>query len=502
VKVQVVNLEPEDDHISVREKLRWTKAPRVVFVWPGRGRVLTRLLDLKLLQRQAERQGTQIGLVTLDPDAIHNARELGIPVFETLGEIETGRWHVRPRTTAEAGTDGSAGAREDLLRNPPPRRQQRRALSARARYALFALGSTIPLIMLLSMLPSARLVVAPEIKPWEGEAVLQLTTDASENPDPHLLPIQSLAIRVSGSKRIPTTGSSSQPFARAAGEVQVTNISSSTLTLSQGTRLLPIEPSGPAFQTDSGAVIFPNDTQVVEITADEPGPDGNLPAGTIWAVEDPAGLSLDVVSPNPTSGGSMSTRNTVSAADRHALTQQLQAELLEEARSQMIDRLGEHERLIPESINLDQVAEATFDHEPGEIADSVALNSVLDVTGIAYDSEMLLEKLSQSVDSSLLRGWQLVPGSVKIQELRLAPQLAGSDADLLADYQASIYADPDRTSLIESLRLKPADQLERAFSASMIQAELISSSLKPAWLPFFPAFDFQYDVYLAWEQAR
>jgi hypothetical protein len=502
VKVQVINLEPEDDHISAREKLRWTKAPRAVFVWPGRGRVLTRLLDLKLLQRQAERQGTQIGLVTLDPDTIYNAHELGIPVFETLGEIETGHWHVRPRAPSEPHANRNPESREELLRNPPARALSRPTQPSRTRYALFALGFTLPLMMLLSLLPAAHLVVAPEAQQLDENAVFQLTSDDSEDPESHLLPIQTFTIRVSGSMRTPTSGRSSQPSIQAKGEIQITNISASTVILAQGTRVLPVDAPGPTFQTDAGAVIPPGDTKSIGVTAVQPGPDGNLPGGTIWAIEGPAGLSIEAVSPSPTSGGALSTRSAVSSADRLALTRQLQAQLLEQARSQMEDRLSIHELLIPESVKPERVLEADFDHESGDAADSVALTTTIDVTGIAYDRELLLVQLSRVVSASLPQGWHLIPGSVEIQMHQFAPRLAGTNAELRVDYQASIYAEPDRDSLIATLRLKPVDQLERAFSASKIEAELVSSNITPAWLPFFPAFNFQYDINLPWEQIR
>lgn len=40
MKTHVVQLERDDDVVSARDKMLWSKAPRILVVWPRRGRVL------------------------------------------------------------------------------------------------------------------------------------------------------------------------------------------------------------------------------------------------------------------------------------------------------------------------------------------------------------------------------------------------------------------------------------------------------------------------------
>jgi len=101
MKLQLIHLDPEDDQISAREKLSWARASWAVLVWPRRGRVLTRRLDLVLLQRQAQRQAVELGLVTYDPTVRQLAQELGLPTFDSPDHLpesgwQTGRTHVPP----------------------------------------------------------------------------------------------------------------------------------------------------------------------------------------------------------------------------------------------------------------------------------------------------------------------------------------------------------------------------------------------------------------------
>ena len=97
MKLQLIHLDPEDDQISAREKLSWARASRAVLVWPRRGRVLTRRLDLVLLQRQAQRQAVELGLVTYDPTVLQLAQELGIPTFESPDHLPEAGWRSRSR---------------------------------------------------------------------------------------------------------------------------------------------------------------------------------------------------------------------------------------------------------------------------------------------------------------------------------------------------------------------------------------------------------------------
>ena len=82
MKTQIVNIDPHDDYGSVRDKLQWAKALRVILVWPGRGDVLTSRLDLVLLKRFAQQRRFALGLLTFDPRVMAHARELSIPILD------------------------------------------------------------------------------------------------------------------------------------------------------------------------------------------------------------------------------------------------------------------------------------------------------------------------------------------------------------------------------------------------------------------------------------
>ena len=92
VKTQIIQLEAHDDTISVRDKMDWSQTPRALLVWPERGSVLRARLDLILLERYSSSHGSQLALLTQDPEVIFQAGEAGIPVFQSRKTAQLQSW--------------------------------------------------------------------------------------------------------------------------------------------------------------------------------------------------------------------------------------------------------------------------------------------------------------------------------------------------------------------------------------------------------------------------
>ena len=55
-RAELVQLESNDDAISVRDRIMRFRGEHVLLVWPEQGDILQRKLDLVLVQREAMRQ--------------------------------------------------------------------------------------------------------------------------------------------------------------------------------------------------------------------------------------------------------------------------------------------------------------------------------------------------------------------------------------------------------------------------------------------------------------
>ena len=97
MKTQIIHLEPHDDVISARDKMDWGQTGRILLVWPERGSVLTRRLDLVLLKRHSAFLGAQLAIMTSDADVLFHARRLAIPVFKNLRQAQRSHWRVERR---------------------------------------------------------------------------------------------------------------------------------------------------------------------------------------------------------------------------------------------------------------------------------------------------------------------------------------------------------------------------------------------------------------------
>src|SRR5689334_18562617 len=91
-KSDYIQLENADDVASIRDRLSFLRGQRVLLIWPEEGTILTRKLDLVLIQREAMRRAIRLALVTHDSEVIRHAHELNISTFETIGAAERGRW--------------------------------------------------------------------------------------------------------------------------------------------------------------------------------------------------------------------------------------------------------------------------------------------------------------------------------------------------------------------------------------------------------------------------
>jgi hypothetical protein len=160
MKTSVIQLEHHDDVISTRDKIAGSKSARILLIWPERGAILNRKLDLVLLQRFAQKIGGQLALVTSDADVLFNAAEQGIPIFETAEEAQKKPWR-RPRNKRR-GTLRRERKPVDLekMRSKLPPKKLDKVENPALRIAAFMVGICAALALILFFLPNAQVKLA------------------------------------------------------------------------------------------------------------------------------------------------------------------------------------------------------------------------------------------------------------------------------------------------------------------------------------------------------
>ena len=501
MKTQIVYLEPHDDYNSVRDKLNWTQSPRVIIVWPGRGRVLYRRIDLVLLQRYARKLGTQIGLVTLDPDVLHHAEALRIPTFESLELQSEKAWRTRgERKISKPTSPGEISSFQSKTKQAPEKPPQ---MNLAIRIALFSVGFLAILVLAILLIPQAVITIQPEARDIRKTYSIVLDLEQSETVTKTTqLPARQVQSVLEGQLRLPTTGIAAQPDQPARGEVMFTNLTDQGLAIPAGTTVRTFDPAAPHFVTQARVNLDPeNGSQViVEVVASLPGPEGNVPAEAIQAIDGPLGLSASVSNPNQFTGGSLQVRSAVSTKDFVRVHSELEDNLFAEAHQALLSLAQEDENLIPGSIRIVETIEERFSNEIGDAADSLELILILEFEGLVYSPDQLRSTMNFVVAEDFSRDENIQPGTLKILEIAdIVYDDAGEEASIDVKISARIFTGIDPRLIRQIVRGKKVSEALEDLNETVPFEEVLSVDISPSWLRRFPFLDMQIQVRYPWE---
>jgi hypothetical protein len=241
MKTCVVQLENHDDVISTQDKISWSKASRVLLVWPRRGKVLQRSVDLLLVLRCCQRLGAQLAVVTGDGEVIGNAHDLGIPVYSSVEQAQMAYWG--PPHGGKAMSRLSSTMQRQPLEVQKLREMRRQSQVAPKqnrilRLALFAAGVIAFLALVLFFAPGASITLTPleqvqQISlPVQAQSALQVVNLSGG------MPAHVLSVVVEGKDQLTSSGYAHAPEGYASGEVLLTNLTDQEVELPAGTIVL------------------------------------------------------------------------------------------------------------------------------------------------------------------------------------------------------------------------------------------------------------------------
>ncbi len=489
MKTQLLQLDPFDDSPSTREKLRWIQADRVVLVWPAYGEVLRRRLDLVLLQREARRHGAQLGLVCHDPKVRDNAEELGLPVFDDPDRIDRQPW---PAPASKSGTLPAppSEARRPLPPRPAPSSPPSRKGEPFRRAALVSAVALSLLSLAAVVGPVAVVELDPVEIPVEASVAIVLAPAGPASVAAVAISSRSLRTEVEGSLRSPTSGSVSAPTSFAEGTVLFSAIGESEVVIPEGSGVRAGLVGGPRFVTVERALIpAGGGTPVrVPIRSASPGPQGNVPAGSIVAVEGTLGLQVTVSNPSPTEGGAQAQVPGVSVSDAEQVRAALERQLLQEANARWTDLLEQGEALLPGSIRIATVTRAETEPDVGQPSESVEVRLTLVVETPAYQMADLEQVVAEAVGGAVPAGRQVFRESIRYE---LTPRRDPSGWGYLLRVYALTY-DPGSGasvgSLIAGRRIEAAAPLLRG-QVDLDRQPVIR--IWPTWWPWLPILPFR-----------
>jgi len=443
MKTFILLLEPHDDIVSARDKMKRVKSGRIILVWPEAGRLLNRRLDLLLLKRFSASLGAPLALVSKDPDIRYYAPRLGIPIFRSLQKAQNPHWRVS-RTFRKSQFEKTLFATGDELDTDIPCKKSREEierlrpekstnkLSTLARMLFFLLGVVALLSIAATLLPSAEVLLESKVQNQEITIDVQARPSVNSVNISGAVPINLKSVIVEGRDSAPVSGSITLPNKVATGYVTFTNMSDQKVTIPEGTIVRALEgffeatptanqssvdnPLNGATEETISTDAFPlrfSVTQSQEIPAGPgnsitatvdclvPGSAGNLPANSLIAIEGLLGTKLSVSNPEPTMFGSERTEVAPTQADRQKLASKLYEGLKETAFEEMQKDLKSGDLLIYPSMKLIRTVEETYLPADLEPADHLTLNQRLEFQASYVKGEDLLILAQKVLDANL-----------------------------------------------------------------------------------------------------
>jgi len=487
MKTHWVQLERYDDVTSVADKIAWSRANRVLLVWPRRGRVLERYLDLVLIQRACQEIGAQLAFLVADELILDHAQELGIPVFRSVKTAQRMLWRrSRQKKIFEPKGWRPRAALEE---------QQRAARTAPAgwvqnfwlRLSIFLLGVGAVVLAMLLVLPEARIGLSLAQDPQALELPVYASPELAQLNLSGGLPVQYLSMVLEGQDEQPATGAVLIGDKAALGTVKFSNLTNQAVVIAAGTRVLTSGDPAVQFETQREVRLpaKPGSTGEATVQALQTGSKGNVAAGAIQGISGEVGAWLKVTNPAATVGGRDLMTTAVSAEDGVVLRERLTAALQQKALVEVQAKLLPGVRLFPETLQAVKVLREQQIPASGAAAESVSLALQVEFrvwTIREADLEALVEV---ALDANLPAGTMGLEGSLRVSDSQ-APVLDQGQMRWQIRARRVVQASWSDRGVILAVAGHSVEDARQALQQQFRVVGPPVIEMTPAWWPLFP----------------
>lgn len=494
MKTQVIKLDSHDDVTSVRDKMSWAKAERILLVFPPRSRILPRPLDLQLLQRHAATLGAQLAVVSRSFDRRRSAEELFIPAFARIELAHHKSWERENPVPTPVRRNERPDLDQMHREAFPPEAAWRSTFWLR--FGFFTLAVLAILAVLSLFIPTATIILNP------ATGLQSLTLNISASPGVTAvnlagnLPSRLSSLIMEQSKSIQVTGKVAVPDTRAKGLVVIRNLTTMQIIIPAGT-VIRTQSSPPVrFATESNADIEPGiDKKVnVPIQAMEGGTSGNLPADALVSFEGELGASLAVTNPDPTTGGTNKSAPIQTAADRSNLRATLLSEILGQCSPSINQQLAEGDIYFPGTLDVSQVLSESYFPAEDQNGDTLSLTMQVQCQ-VQYAARQDLDALSNMALDAVLPGGY-VTTSADLALRPTSPPITEADGTTHWEMQVQrvLRASLDPLKVVKlSAGRKPTDAAQ-LLKKTLALSEPPDIHITPAWWPWMPLIPFRITV--------
>ena len=489
MKTQIIRVDPYDDVSSIRDKLTWSKTARVLLVIPRRRPPRLDNLDMTLLKRCANQNGSQLGLVCIDPGLMLSAQETGVPVFPSVPYAQKSVW----RTSSHA-----ANHYERLLDAKQIQDLQQKALSVGSRrtpgwlrWLAFSTGLLAVLALVVFFVPSASIVVEPEASLQSLDIPVRASPAIPGVLTSGAIPAQVVEVTLDDEMSTAVSDSIRLPNRAAQGQVVLTNLTEDAVSVPAGTVFRTLTDSPQLFAAQEQVIVPAGVGQVakVEIKASQPGSQGNVAANQIKGVDGSVGLAVNVDNPEATQGGSDLNSTAASEQDYARLYDSLITSLSEQAIVSLGSSLAEGETLLPATLKVDKIIRETRAPEVGIPTDQINLSMEVQFTALAYRKSDLQSLAEAGLNAALSAGSTARDASLAIQDSGEVQVKEDGSADWTIHASREVFPSVATSQVSGWIRGRTILAAQQTLSALIATRSAIKIQVHPDWwhwLPFLP----------------
>lgn len=408
MKTQVIQLNQFDDSISLKDKINWSKATRILVVWPDVGRIMLTRVDLELILRQADMLGAQLAFVSDDLQLLELCKARGIQVFESIPEAYKKPWR-RPKKIRVKNLFENQESRASYLHAGRQRKNYHQTKMYNiSRVAFFILAIISVSGLVLSFIPSAKVDVQVLPQKESISLIVRANPSITSVNLTGAIPARLNTITLEGSLEEKSSGYVRIPAKYAVGKLQFRNLTSTEIVIPAGTIVRTENEPIVRFTTEEELNLAGDLNAIAETAAISlvGGVIGNVAPGSISAIEGLIGGSVAVENTSSFSGGTDIKTLSPSQQDIAQARQKLQMDLKKKALQSFMNNTSGVFYWVEDTLTMEQIEYETQFPETGLPGERFTYQTGITYSIWSIDEADLIELLRKTNESILAEAGQ------------------------------------------------------------------------------------------------
>ena len=488
MRTHIIQLDSNEDIISVQDKMNWNQARRILLVWPKDGQPLSRKLDLNLIARHSANIGAQLALVTQESLVQENADILGIPVFTDPRQAQNAQWNDFQRSKAGIRKGIQKSHLQDLRQTTHPNKS---SWSEHRAVKLISLVISMLAVLILGVyiLPSATISVSPQVE--EQTMVFDLVADPNANSINYstgILPAYTQEVIIEGRDSLTATGSMSIPAQAASGFVRFSNESDHSISIPAGTVITSSSNRTIRFITSSAieSDVAPGELKDLPVQAMKPGLSGNLPAYELDMIDGELELNLTVLNPEDMIGGSEVKAPSPSEADRAILRQRLIDRLMRNALEQLQSVIPDSDFILSSTLSVAKILDETTFPAVGEPGNDLDLSMRIRVKAQVIAGESVHALVIPIMNSYTPAGYDPQDNTLQISQVNNPDIRQDGKTAWTIRATRQLQASIQFSGIASQVSGKSVSQAVQTLISMLPLASQPTIHLEPGWWPWLP----------------